>query len=488
MKNGLNRVKNRERFTAFLTRVETDSELIRGEGKMPKWIRNLSLRTVIYFVATFILCLLATTAILLNQNQLERLTKERLIVENSKRIEESISRLFFRTQTLASFIHRYDGELAYFDSIATVILDDPAILNVLVAPKGIVSNVYPLYGNEAVLGWDFFAENQGNREAVLAKESKELVLGGPFHGVQDEQILVGRLPVFLDSVNDCDDKFWGIVSVTLRFPEALEHARLSELQTLGFEYEIWRVNPDTNENQIIASSETIDNFNATHYVERPLSFLNAEWNFKILTNRHWYLTPITWVLLVVSLIFSTLVAAISYNYQELKKLKNKLEILSNVDPLTEIYNRRYFLKTVTNQMIRITRIKSESYIIIFDVDHFKNINDKHGHQVGDTVLQEITKRVVATLRPYDIFARYGGEEFIIFVTEVNKETAIALSERLRNIIAKTTVNIKNKELSVTASFGIAQAAPVNDLNEAISLADKALYKAKEDGRNRVCFY
>ena len=141
------------------------------------------------------------------------------------------------------------------------------------------------------------------------------------------------------------------------------------------------------------------------------------------------------------------------------------------------------MKTVADQMTRATRLGSESFIIILDMDHFKSINDKYGHQSGDIVLQEATTRVSSALRSYDLFARYGGEEFIFFVSDINQESVVALTERIRLSIAETEICVKGTSLSVTASLGVAPATPVNELDSAIALADNALYQAKQEGRN-----
>jgi diguanylate cyclase (GGDEF)-like protein len=194
-----------------------------------------------------------------------------------------------------------------------------------------------------------------------------------------------------------------------------------------------------------------------------------------------------WALIAVSLILSMLFAAIVHNNHELRKLKDKLEALSNTDPLTGIYNRRYFIQAAAAQMNRVNRIKGESFIILLDLDHFKKINDDYGHPTGDVVLQETTERISAILRPYDVFARYGGEEFIILVTDINKQDVIALTERVRQSISANSIQSKGQAVSVTASCGIAPAAPVNELEAAIALADSALYQAKNQGRDRGVF-
>ena len=248
---------------------------------------------------------------------------EQLILEKSGKIDDVISKLFYRTQTLSSFIMKDDGNVTNFEQIGAIIADDPVILNVLIAPGGVVSDVYPLEGNEAVVGLNFFAEGAGNREAIMAKETGQLVLGGPFNAIQGGQIMVGRLPVFLDR-EDGAKLFWGLVSVTLRYPQALDGAGLNELKLLGFDYELWRVSPDNNERQIIADSGHSYDSN-TDYIEKQISIRNADWYFRILPVRMWYQFHETWISILASIGVSLLIAIITQNYHDLKKLKDRTE-------------------------------------------------------------------------------------------------------------------------------------------------------------------
>ena len=439
-------------------------------------------RTIVIFVLTLILCLLITLSIILNQILVQRLTMEKIIAERAAKIDYVISRLFYRTQTLSTFILQNSGETEGFERLAAVIVDDPAILNVLVAPDGVVSEVYPLDGNEAVIGLDFFAVGAGNREAILAKESRQLVLGGPFNAIQGGQILVGRLPVFMNG-----DDFWGLVSVTLQYPDALHDARLDELVTLGFDYELWRINPDDEEIQIIASSGHTYN-EKTNYVESTISIAGAEWYLRILSVRKWYQFFETWALIMLSIAVSFLVAAVAQSTFELKHLKDKMELLSNTDSLTGIHNRRFFMEAAIPVINRDERLKNTSYIFVLDIDRFKNINDTHGHAAGDAVLIEIASRIAQTLRSYDLFARYGGEEFIMLVSEIDEDTALQLAQRIRHRIAETPIAFENTSATITASLGVAQLSPDNDLDDAIRSADKALYSAKSDGRDKVVLF
>jgi len=451
-----------------------------------KNIKKISIRTITAFLITLILCFSLVFIMVLNRTKVEQLTMEQLIMEKSTKINDVMSKLLYKTQVLSTLVQQSNGQVENFEQFAASIVDDPAIVNILIAPDGVVSHVYPLEDNQAVVGLDFLAEGAGNGEAVQAIETGQLVLGGPFESVAGGQILVGRQPVYIEEP-DGSSRFWGLVSVTLKYPKALDGAGLSELKIQGFAYEIWRINPDTNEKQIISDSGHNYNKN-TNYIEKHIPILNADWYFRILPVKAWYEFYETKISILISICVSILVAVIIQNNQNLKGLKDRLETLSNTDALTGIYNRRYFMESAARKMDRVIRTNSQSFVILLDIDHFKEVNDKYKHQAGDIVLKEITAHITRTLRSYDLFARYGGEEFIIFVSEIDHASVKHLVERIRLIIAETPVNADGVMISVTASFGIAPAAPVNNLDTAIALADDALYIAKNEGRNKVVFH
>ena len=170
------------------------------------------------------------------------------------------------------------------------------------------------------------------------------------------------------------------------------------------------------------------------------------------------------------------------------RLSKKLEEIASKDALTDILNRRAFMELSLAQIDRSLRTGGQCYITIFDLDHFKAVNDNYGHLAGDKVLKEIAQRVKKAIRPYDLFGRYGGEEFIILMRDIDKTDVIAAIERIRQDVCRTPVLFEDKEIPISASFGIAYAAPVNNITTATKCADEALYRAKDEGRNRVVFY
>lgn len=156
-----------------------------------------------------------------------------------------------------------------------------------------------------------------------------------------------------------------------------------------------------------------------------------------------------------------------------------------VDPLTGLYNRRHFDKCFEREFMRAKRYGNALSIAVIDVDFFKNINDTHGHSFGDFVLREIAYLATSTVRTTDMIFRYGGEEFAIIFTETDRDSAIIPLERLRQIIEEHNFRFNNNEIKVTISIGVSSDTQAETPQQMFDNADRALYKAKEDGRNRI---
>jgi diguanylate cyclase (GGDEF)-like protein len=156
------------------------------------------------------------------------------------------------------------------------------------------------------------------------------------------------------------------------------------------------------------------------------------------------------------------------------------------DGLTGLWNRRMILDFLTREMTRSQRKHHPLGVIMADVDHFKLVNDTHGHPVGDEVLRQVAQRLLAVLRPYDTVGRYGGEEFLIVLPGCDIETTTALAERLRRSVAADPVTWNEGRIQVTISLGVAAWRSEGGLlPELLRTVDQALYRAKHNGRNRV---
>lgn len=160
----------------------------------------------------------------------------------------------------------------------------------------------------------------------------------------------------------------------------------------------------------------------------------------------------------------------------------KYKEMASRDQLTNLYNRHKFLKLFQSSHRTMVERENEMSLVMVDIDNFKNINDTHGHNVGDSVIVKISQLLVEKLRNIDIVCRWGGEEFVILLPAVNIDDAAMLAEKLRNSIEKLEIENVGK---VTASFGVSCVQGDDDINRVVNRADVALYSAKVSGRNRV---
>ncbi len=170
---------------------------------------------------------------------------------------------------------------------------------------------------------------------------------------------------------------------------------------------------------------------------------------------------------------------------ELQDIQAQLEMLAAHDVLTGLYNRRYILERIEEKLPEVKRHQLDCCFVIMDIDYFKDVNDHYGHIAGDDVLKVVAQLLVNGVRQGDIVARYGGEEFLIFLPMTELESAKVLVERLRVTLEQYQHKIDNEIVTVTASFGIAQHEINDTADRTIARADKALYQAKESGRNRI---
>jgi len=160
--------------------------------------------------------------------------------------------------------------------------------------------------------------------------------------------------------------------------------------------------------------------------------------------------------------------------------------LAHTDPLTGTLNRRALFDLLRREMERHRRHGHELAVIMFDIDHFKSVNDHYGHAVGDSVLQHVAQVAAKEVRGTDTLARYGGEEFVLVAPETDKIQALQLSDRVRVALRLDALPVRDRKLRVTASFGVAlMRAQDTEPEELLQRADEALYAAKAAGRDRV---
>ena len=218
----------------------------------------------------------------------------------------------------------------------------------------------------------------------------------------------------------------------------------------------------TQERQVIEETATDDEGNIHHYISTKIPFLSPDKRSALIG-------------------FST-------DVTELFQLKEQFKKLATIDPLKELFNRRYFTEQADKEFIRAQRYKLSMALISIDIDHFKCINDNYGHPAGDKVLVAVSNQLQESLRQSDVLARIGGEEFSILLPETSSEDALVFAERIRE--AQNQLRISGDwpgEIQLSVSIGVSSYQVTDvEFDALFSRADKALYQAKNSGRNQVC--
>jgi diguanylate cyclase (GGDEF)-like protein len=160
--------------------------------------------------------------------------------------------------------------------------------------------------------------------------------------------------------------------------------------------------------------------------------------------------------------------------------------LTTIDGLTQVFNRRYFVETLEREIGRAQRYRRDLSLIMFDIDHFKQVNDTYGHLAGDYVLKQLASVIKTRIRREDVLARYGGEEFGIILPEIDRHNSMQFAEKVRKLVEKAEFRFEDTQIPVTVSVGVATLiGEQEDVTEFIKLADDNLYAAKQAGRNQV---
>ncbi len=177
-------------------------------------------------------------------------------------------------------------------------------------------------------------------------------------------------------------------------------------------------------------------------------------------------------------------------HENLKEKNRQLKEMANRDGLTGLYNHRYFQETISKDFQRAIRYHESLSCVMFDIDHFKKFNDNYGHQTGDMVLKTLGGLIEELIRDSDLSARYGGEEFVLLMYHTAPKEALMIAERLRKAVEQYKFHADDLVLTVNISVGVAgfPHPEITDAKTLIECADKALYRAKDEGRNRVVVF
>lgn len=274
---------------------------------------------------------------------------------------EVLSAQLNKAKTLEAFVVQNEGGTDGFERVARLLVTDTTVRNVLLAPHGTVSDVYPLVGNESVIGHDLTGAKAGDKEAQTAIERGTMLMAGPFTLVQGGLGIAGRLPVYLNG------SFWGIVSVTLNYPDALGGLTMPDTVTAqGFACRIWRLNPDDGTDQTIIASGTGIQSRAFDYA---FPIYNSEWHVTVSPVKPWYTNTTVLLSAVVSLLLSFSVAAGVSNTSTIRRMEQEAAA-SRITALQKQgeYDRTNVLLTQINSHFFYHTLNAIQALIILDPD------------------------------------------------------------------------------------------------------------------------
>ena len=354
----------------------------------------------------------------------------------------------------------------------------PVIREIQLSPDAVVRHVYPAADAPKVVGMDLRTLPGQKQVVEQTIRDGSVRIAGPTQLVQGGTGLIARNPVF--TVQGGKRHFWGFVTVLLDYPAFVRSVpgladdpdvelALRGKDGLGPQGAVFFGRPELfGESPMLAQ----------------VTLPDGSWQIAAQPRGGWRNSPIFagWSRLLV-LLFVLGIGALTY----LARARgNTIQRIALYDTLTGVLRRHAFLQAATEEIRRALRYRRPLSVLVFDLDHFKQVNDRWGHGGGDVVLAAVARRVKLTLRPSDSAARTGGEEFAVLCPESGLEQARVLAERLRQAVANDPVRLGKDRVLVTVSVGVAEFQGEGDsLQAMMTAADEALYRAKAKGRNRV---
>lgn len=338
--------------------------------------------------------------------------------KKAEQLQFTIERRLMGTELLKAAVIGSGGENYDFERVAREIYSgDGAIRGVQTAPGGIISESYPIAGNEEG-AIDLLSDTERGEEARWAMETGKLTLSGPYELLQGGMGLVGRNPIYLDG------EFWGFGIVILGVPEIFDDADLNSLTESGYYYRIWRDTDNPDEIQTIYSNTT-EQFDSAVHVSIPIA--NVTWHLSITPGRGWVSARYIAVSVCIGILVALLLIAAIYFHISVVRQRGRLESELNTDYLTGLYNYHFFREKTAE----LVADKTPFALFCLDLDNFRDIVDKYGHGEGDNLISEVADRIRVAAEG-GIAARTGADEFAVIIpTDGAGDFCIEMKEKLR---------------------------------------------------------
>ncbi len=409
----------------------------------------------------------------------QNINKDRINLVLSIYTDRTVAAFEGATQTneiIGRVVELGHGEIseASFESLAVAIYDKSAHYGIGYLPDGVVTYMYPLEGNEDVIGHNVLTSDVTAKDAKLARDTKTSVFSGPYPLIQGVSGIVVRKPVYIEKSGE--EEFWGFIATILNPEMILEkYARIGELEDLGYEF---LIESDYNGNKIelLSSAE----FDSKHAIKRNFDVRGNQWSFSL------YRTGVEGENIIKNLIILLLGIAISILfyliYDSSEKKHKRIREESYMDQLTNVYNRK-ILDTFGKKGCKYSNGYTLFYI---DLNDFKPVNDQYGHEMGDKLLYAYAQRLKSNFRSGSTIIRMGGDEFVVIVKGNFEEEQINQFKDRLLALSKKEFIINKIEIHISASIGSASCPDDgNTFEEILGKADKQMYARKKEGKKEL---
>ncbi|MGP8308701.1 diguanylate cyclase [Vibrio sp. YIC-376] len=442
---------------------------------------------VLLFLTFFMLCvgiieLLHRNQQELNQEQLQVETKEQLSILRSN-LEAELMADIYKASTLGTLVTLLpESDERKLGFAANRILEKSKnITSIGVAENDVVSHVFPLSGNESVIGLDYRMIPEQWAQVQKAREIQEIFIAGPVSLVQGGQGLIVRVPVFRDPPFNQD--YWGVISAIINFDSLLKATGVIDFSQ---RYPLTIRGYDSG-GEFADIFFGVPNLSKTRYAKETVHFPYGSWVLAVFsgdTLEHqipWYVANL------VRLIGYPILFALSIALIAIYRLYIIADTRALHDELTHLPNRRYFMQSY-KQQFELAKRYGKRYgfaLINIDLDRFKYINDTLGHDAGDKVLCATALRIKNSLRRSDMVARMGGDEFLVMVySPKSEESLLALIQKVRSALCSSPVIYDQKPIILNVSVGYSMfERSFESPEQMMKIADKRMYDQKHGYRN-----
>ena len=427
-------------------------------------------------LVTLMVNLLLTWVLVDRTQQVNHVKLESIARSQRDNLHNELLRLVFKIETLSALVLDVNGQIVEFERVAAALRDDNTIQAFALAPGGIVSRVFPCSpANNELLGQNMLAGSLGCNEAINARHASRLTLSNPIIMPGGTSALVGRLSLYLND-SEGHAQYWGTAAIFLRFPDVLSVSDLYLLENMHIPFGLWRVNPATGKEYLLAGS--LESDQPANGIEIPLNILNTRWYIRIASDEIWYKSLETWLYVSLSMLLSLFLAGLVQRNHDLMGIRTYLEAIAYRDPLTGALNRRGLFDELQRRVSVANGKKFTLYYI--DLNKFKSINDTYGHEAGDRVLQLFTEVVRSHAHVTHVLGRIGGDEFILLLnSSPDARRDHKAFEGMRRDIAH---RLPTLGISDPITFSMGRAVYPDDaltVDGLLSHADAAMYIEKE---------